>query len=71
MDRESIIDGLIKAGAYSPQDKQAFLGQTSKMISMQEIFKFLLSNAGDTIDEKNGFVKEMGQNKEIRKILKP
>ena len=30
------------------------------MTSMQEIFKFLLSNVGDSIDEKNDFVKEIG-----------
>ena len=71
MDRNIIIDALIKAGTYSPQDKQTFLGQTSKMTSMQEIFKFLLSNVGDSIDEKNDFVKEIGQNEEIRKVLKP
>ena len=41
------------------------------MTSMQEIFKFLVSNVGDTIDEKNDFVKEIGQNEEIRKVLKP
>ena len=52
MDPEKTINVLIKVGPYTEAENQSFINDTPHMTSTQEVLNYLLTNVGNSIDDK-------------------